>query len=142
MGQCKGENMKYVLYDLKWSDDGVIGEQPYVMVAECGAEFEGGILVQDHEYFGYIHGKDEQVLKAIEVCSKDFSMKELTEEEAKSFFLKVVPLNTEFKDDIASLQATPVKYVSAVEKDLNGKLNFQLISEKLIVEEVPLDKII
>jgi hypothetical protein len=137
-----GMKMKYVLYDLKWDAEGNVGEQPYVMVADCGAEFDGGIIVQNHEYFGYIHGKDEAVLKAIDACSKNFSMKELSEEEAKGFFLKVVPVNSELKTDLVSMDvAAPVKYVSSVEKDLNGKLSFVSVSEKVVLsEEVLADK--
>lgn len=93
--------MIYVTYDLKWSGKNMeIGDQPYIAVKECDADFDGGYLVKDGTYFGYIYGTDENCGKAVEICGVDYKMKELTKEEALIFYEETIPLNTEIKVSI------------------------------------------
>jgi len=132
--------MKYILYNLKWSEKGQ-GEQPYQAVAETGAELEGGVMVneipelKDREYFGYLHGTDEQCLKAIENC-KDYAMKEIPEKEALAFFEKLIPVNTEV-EDIAYMgrEVKATRFAGYPIVDVNGKIKQELNSERLMIKE-------
>lgn len=76
--------MKYVLYDLDWQ--GYIGNQPYQIVKDNGAEFNGGIFKTDNRYFGYITGTDENCNSALTACSDIFNMVELSQEEAFALY--------------------------------------------------------
>lgn len=89
--------MKYVIYNLIWENG--IGTQPYQTLVPFNVGFDGGVLVKNDTYFGYMHGADEQCVSAIS-GSAAFNMKELTEAEALNFFSEVVPLNTVQYDEL------------------------------------------
>lgn len=105
--------MKYVKYDLKWRGDlNEIGDQPYQLVADNGAEFDGGIFVKDGVYFGYIMGENAD--KALTACEKDFKMVKITEEEALTFY------KTAFAEDREIVEEGVTKEVSRTFVDENG----------------------
>ena len=114
--------MKYIIYNLVWDNEGR-GDQPYTAVANNGAELEGGIISNEQkEYFGYLHGTDEQCLKAIESC-KNFNMRELTSEEALSFFEATIPIGTEIIDPMSMYSGNPeIKYVDYPTIGKDGKV--------------------
>jgi len=124
--------MKYIIYNLKWSKEG-LGEQPYQAVADAGVELEGGIIVNltdildKRKYFGYLHGTDDQCLKAIENC-KDYKMKEISEKEALDFFELLIPINTEIEDIITKTK----KYTNKPTVNINGKIK-QNYKDKIIL---------
>lgn len=132
--------MKYILYNLKWDEKGK-GDQPYQAVADTGAELEGGVMVnetpelKDREYFGYLHGTDEQCLKAIANC-KEFAMKEIPEKEALAFFEKLMPVNSKV-EDIADMgrEVKATKFVDYARVDVNGKIIQDLKLERVMIKE-------
>jgi len=109
--------------------------------AVAGAELEGGVIVnetpelKDREYFGYLHGTDEQCLKAIENC-KDFAMKEIPEKEALAFFERLIPVNSETQDiNGMDKEVKQTKFVDYARVDIDGKIKQDLKMEKVIIKE-------
>jgi len=89
--------MKYVKYDLKWT--GGLGEQPYQLIADNGAEFDGGVFLKDGVYFGYVLGEDDVCKKAIEACLKDYKMEEITQEQSITLYENAFGKNKEVVND-------------------------------------------
>lgn len=117
--------MKYVSYSLFW--EGGSGKQPYEQVAASGASLDGGIVVKNGRYFGYINGTDEQCLAAIEGCAM-FAMKEITEVEAKIFIESAIPTNTEIL-----MRDKEAKYLGAPIVNEKGYIERPLITKPQIV---------
>lgn len=114
--------MIYVKYDLKWRGNlNEIGDQPYQLVADNGAEFDGGIFVKEGVYFGYIKGENAD--KALTACEKDFKMVKITQKEALFFFKTAYPEDREVVEDgiTKEVSRTFVDEYGIIKQDLSIK---------------------
>jgi hypothetical protein len=114
--------MKYIKYNLKWT--GPVGDQPYYKVAESGAELEGGQLVDGLDYYGYMHGTDEQCLKGIENSKSEFNMIEITDVEYTELYKKLVPIGSKVNDPRFELVGED-DIVEDFVKDKDGKIKLK-----------------
>lgn len=81
--------MKYVLYNLTAD-----GGQPYPVLeqAATGAVFQGGVVMSNNQYLGYLSGTDQQCAAAIAACTA-FSMTEIDLATAQAFYESVLTIN-------------------------------------------------
>lgn len=117
--------MKYIKYNLKWAES--VGEQPYVKVAEAGAELEGGQLVDGLDYYGYMYGTDEQCLNAIQAAFTDFNMTEITDAQYIEVYKKIIPIGTEMEDP----RTMEIYIVEDIVKEENGKIQMKLVKKEI-----------
>lgn len=109
--------MKYIKYNLDWS--GPIGDQPYIAVAEKGAELEGGVIVNGLDYYGYLWGDDTQCSDAITNCSA-FNMVEISAQDMMDIFNTVYTVGQVIYDP---LDAPPLLY-AGVQVGQDGRIEF------------------
>jgi len=73
------------------------GLQPYLQVASCGMEFEGGYYRKNGRYLGYLCGEAGQVGQAVTALGA-WLAQELTQNEALAWAEEVQPVNTAIDD--------------------------------------------